>query len=94
MTDANERNGNATLEDVARATGGKLSATSDEAGAAVVSDVTHDSREARAGSLFVAIHGAKFDAHSFVGQVMEQGALGVISERARPADFAGTARAV
>ncbi|HLL13518.1 MAG TPA: UDP-N-acetylmuramoyl-L-alanyl-D-glutamate--2,6-diaminopimelate ligase [Pyrinomonadaceae bacterium] len=90
MTDANERNGNATLEDVSRATGGELSgAVGATAGAAIVSDVTHDSREARGGSLFVAIRGAKFDAHSFVGQVMEQGALGVISERARPADFAG-----
>jgi UDP-N-acetylmuramyl-tripeptide synthetase len=77
-----------TPADVARATGGKLSgANNDES--AVVSDVTHDSREARAGSLFVAIRGAKFDAHNFVGQVMEQGAVGVISERERPADFAG-----
>ncbi|HYG09533.1 MAG TPA: Mur ligase family protein, partial [Pyrinomonadaceae bacterium] len=88
MPDANERNGNATLGDVARAVGGKLSGAGD-AGAAVVSDVTHDSREARAGSLFVAIQGAKFDAHSFVNQVMAAGAAGVISERARPSDFAG-----
>ncbi|MDQ1558333.1 MAG: hypothetical protein QOD32_1393, partial [Pyrinomonadaceae bacterium] len=69
MADANERNGNATVEDVARATGGKLSGANETtgareaAGAGVVSDVTHDSREARAGSLFVAICGAKFDAH-------------------------------
>lgn len=88
MPDANGQNRDATLEDVARATGGKLSGA-DDAGATVVSDVTHDSREARAGSLFVAIRGAKFDAHNFVGQVMEQGAVGVVSERARPADFAG-----
>jgi UDP-N-acetylmuramyl-tripeptide synthetase len=77
-----------TLEDVARATGGALSGAS-AAGASVVSDVTHDSREARAGSIFVAIRGAKFDAHSFVEQVMAQGAAGVISERARPVGFAG-----
>jgi UDP-N-acetylmuramoyl-L-alanyl-D-glutamate--2,6-diaminopimelate ligase len=86
MPDAAGRKRNATLEDVARATGGKLSGA---AGASVVSDVTHDSREAREGSLFVAIQGAKFDAHSFVEQVSAQGALGVVSERARPADFAG-----
>ncbi|MCA1556195.1 MAG: UDP-N-acetylmuramoyl-L-alanyl-D-glutamate--2,6-diaminopimelate ligase [Acidobacteria bacterium] len=77
-----------TLADVARAIDGKLSGA-DGAGAIVVSDVTHDSREARAGSLFVAIRGAKFDAHSFVPQVLAQGAVGIISERARPNDFAG-----
>jgi UDP-N-acetylmuramoyl-L-alanyl-D-glutamate--2,6-diaminopimelate ligase len=87
MSDAEERSGSATLEDVARATGGKLSGANGDA--AVVSDVTHDSREARAGSLFVAIRGAKFDAHQFIGRVMEQGALGVMSESARPVDFAG-----
>jgi UDP-N-acetylmuramyl-tripeptide synthetase len=87
MPDDTERNEGATLEDVARATGGKLSGAGDPR--AVVSDVTHDSREARAGSLFVAIRGAKFDAHSFIKQVMDGGALGVISERARPSDFAG-----
>jgi UDP-N-acetylmuramyl-tripeptide synthetase len=37
----------------------------------------------------VAIQGAKFDAHNFVGQVMAGGAAGVISERARPVDFEG-----
>ncbi|HEY1403075.1 MAG TPA: UDP-N-acetylmuramoyl-L-alanyl-D-glutamate--2,6-diaminopimelate ligase, partial [Pyrinomonadaceae bacterium] len=67
---------------------GKLSGAGD-ARAIVVSDVPHDSREAREGSLFVAIHGAKLDAHSFVDQVMAGGALGVISERARPSGFAG-----
>jgi len=77
-----------TLKDVARAIDGKLSGA-DDANIIVVSDVTHDSREARAGSLFVAIRGAKFDAHSFVSQVLAQGALGIISESARPADFAG-----
>ncbi|MGI9105192.1 MAG: UDP-N-acetylmuramoyl-L-alanyl-D-glutamate--2,6-diaminopimelate ligase [Pyrinomonadaceae bacterium] len=62
----------------------------EEAGAEIaVSDVTHDSREARGGSLFVAIRGAKHDAHRFIPQVLQQGALGVISERERPADFGG-----
>jgi UDP-N-acetylmuramyl-tripeptide synthetase len=88
MPDDTGRKRNATLEDVARATGGKLSGA-DDPRVAVVSDVTHDSREARAGSLFVAIRGAKFDAHRFVDQVMAGGALGVISDSARPSDFAG-----
>jgi UDP-N-acetylmuramoyl-L-alanyl-D-glutamate--2,6-diaminopimelate ligase len=87
MPDAEGRRRSVTLADVARATGGRLSGARDET--TVVSDVTHDSRAARAGSLFVAIRGAKFDAHNFVGQVLEQGAVGVISERARPEGFAG-----
>jgi UDP-N-acetylmuramoyl-L-alanyl-D-glutamate--2,6-diaminopimelate ligase len=88
MPDAEGQKRSVTLEDVARATGGKLSGA-DNVASIVVSDVTHDSREAGGGSLFVAIRGAKFDAHNFVGQVLEQGAVGVVSERARPDDFAG-----
>jgi UDP-N-acetylmuramoyl-L-alanyl-D-glutamate--2,6-diaminopimelate ligase len=75
----------ATLGDVARATGGKL--TGDER--SVVEDVTHDSRQARQGSLFAAVRGAQLDAHRFVAGVMKQGAVGVISELARPEDFEG-----
>ena len=74
-----------TLADVARATGAELSGDASVA----VSDVTHDSRQARAGALFVAIKGERFDAHEFVPRVAEQGAAGVVSERGRPADFAG-----
>ncbi|HEY0405569.1 MAG TPA: Mur ligase family protein, partial [Pyrinomonadaceae bacterium] len=74
-----------TLGDVARATGGKL--TGDEQ--AIVTDVTHDSRQAREGSLFVAVRGELFDAHRFVGDVLKQGAAGVISESPRPAEAAG-----
>jgi UDP-N-acetylmuramyl-tripeptide synthetase len=74
-----------TVADVARATGGKL--TGD--GARIVVDVTHDSRQARDGSLFVAVRGALLDAHRFVADVMKRGAIGVISELPRPEDFAG-----
>ncbi len=74
-----------TTSEVARAVSGKLSG--DES--APVTDVTHDSRRARAGSLFVAVRGANVDAHRFVPQVMEQGAVGVLSEEKRPADFKG-----
>ncbi|HEY0079291.1 MAG TPA: UDP-N-acetylmuramoyl-L-alanyl-D-glutamate--2,6-diaminopimelate ligase [Pyrinomonadaceae bacterium] len=73
-----------TLGDVARAVGGKLSGD----GHVAVTDVTHDSRQARAGSLFVAVRGANVDAHRFVKQVSEQGAVGVISELERPEDVA------
>src|SRR5918998_128711 len=74
-----------TLADVARATGAELSGD----GTATIADVTHDSRQARAGWLFVAIRGERFDANRFVNEVMKQGAAGVVSELERPSDFAG-----
>ena len=74
-----------TAGDIAQVTGGKLHGDADEA----ISDVTHDSRQARAGSLFAAVRGELFDAHKFIPQVTEQGAAGVISESAPPADFKG-----
>ena len=80
-----ERRTDVSVSDVARVTGAALSGD----GNAVVSDVIHDSRQAKAGSLFVAVLGELFDAHKFVPQVMEQGAVGVISEHARPPDFIG-----
>ncbi len=58
-------------------------------GSTVVTDVTHDSRKAGPGSLFVAVRGELLDAHKFVPQVMEHRAVGVISEQQRPEDFDG-----
>jgi UDP-N-acetylmuramoyl-L-alanyl-D-glutamate--2,6-diaminopimelate ligase len=74
-----------TVNDIARVVGGRVSGD----GGSAVTDVTHDSRQAKPGTLFVAIRGELFDAHKFVPQVMEQGAVGVISEQACPADFSG-----
>ncbi|HUQ33617.1 MAG TPA: UDP-N-acetylmuramoyl-L-alanyl-D-glutamate--2,6-diaminopimelate ligase [Pyrinomonadaceae bacterium] len=74
-----------TVGEVARVLNGKL--TGDES--LEVLDVTHDSRQAASGSLFAAVRGGQLDAHRFVEQVMQQGAVGVISELERPADFAG-----
>jgi UDP-N-acetylmuramoyl-L-alanyl-D-glutamate--2,6-diaminopimelate ligase len=54
-----------------------------------VTDITHDSRQAKAGSLFAAVRGKLFDAHKFIPQVMQQGAVGVMSELEPPADFQG-----
>ena len=85
MTDSATNSRPVTLADVVRATGAELSGD----GAAIVSDVTHDSRQAREGFLFVAIRGERFDAHRFVPQAAAQGAVGVVSESERPADFAG-----
>ena len=72
-----------TLKRIAKATGGAL--TGDEN--IQVTDVTHNSRQAGPGALFVAVRGALVDAHKFIPQVMEQGAAGVISEQAPPENF-------
>ena len=65
-----------TLNQIAEITGGKLSGE----GTAEVIDVSHDSRRAGKGTLFVAVRGELFDAHKFIPQVTEQGAVGVLSE--------------
>ncbi len=85
MTEGKTAQRSVTLGALAHAVGGRL--TGDES--LTVSDVTHDSRQARAGSLFVAIKGAELDAHQFIAQVLAQGAVGIISVRERPSDFSG-----
>ena len=57
---------------------------------AEVTSVTHDSRQAREGTLFAAIRGLSMDGHRFVDDVMRRGAAGIISELDAPADFKGT----
>jgi UDP-N-acetylmuramyl-tripeptide synthetase len=74
-----------TTAEVAAVCDGHLSGDA----ATAVTDVTHDSRQAQAGSLFAAVRGELFDAHKFVPQVMQQGAAGVMSELERPSDFDG-----
>lgn len=54
-----------------------------------VSDVTHDSRQARSGSLFVAIKGLTMDGHRFIEDVIRRGVAGIISEFDRPTNFEG-----
>ena len=46
-----------------------------------VSSITTDSREVEEGALFVPIVGVHVDGHSFIGQVMDKGALATLSER-------------
>lgn len=58
-------------------------------GTALATDVTHDSRQARDGVLFVAIKGLTTDGHRFVDDVVRRGAPGIISEFDPPADFGG-----
>ncbi len=55
----------------------------------LISDVTHDSRQAGEGSLFVAIKGLTMDGHRFVPDVMRRGAVGIISESEMPPNFHG-----
>src|SRR3989440_845223 len=72
-----------TVAEVAKTVGGKLSGD----GQALVTDVTHDSRQAREGSVFAAVRGELFDAHKFVPQVIEQGVVGILSELEPPAEL-------
>jgi UDP-N-acetylmuramoyl-L-alanyl-D-glutamate--2,6-diaminopimelate ligase len=69
--------------EIARVVDGQLSGP----GETEVTDVTHDSRQAGPGSLFAAVKGELFDAHKFVPKVLDQGAVGVISELEPPRDF-------
>lgn len=52
-------------------------------------DVTHDSRQAHAGTLFVAIRGLTLDGHRFIDDVIRRGAAGIISEYDPPEGFNG-----
>lgn len=72
-----------TLNQIAEAVAAQLIGD----GNVTITDVTHDSRQAKEGSLFVAIRGELFDAHKFIRQVIQQGAVGVLSEFEPPADW-------
>lgn len=58
------------------------------AAAAIVSDVTIDSRTAVPGSLFVALPGSRTDGHAFAGAACAAGAVGVLAELDRAAGLA------
>ena len=66
-----------------------LSAELTGPGEATVTDVTHDSRQTREGTLFAAIKGATVDGHRFIDDVMRRGSVGVISEFDAPQGFTG-----
>ena len=59
-------------------------------GSGLVENVTHDSRQAGSGTLFVAIKGATVDGHRFIEDVMRRGAAGIISEFEPTDGFEGT----
>jgi len=68
---------------------GELEAIAFGSGDAIATDVTHDSRQARESTLFVAIKGATVDGHRFVDDVMRRGAAGIVSEFDPPEGFDG-----
>ena len=65
---------NLTLENIARVCGGTYYGPADKLQEEVMSVIT-DSRKAEEGCLFVPIVGERVDAHKFIPQVMEAGAL-------------------
>lgn len=67
----------------------KLGASFSGDGSAIVTDVTHDSRQAGPGTLFAAIKGATVDGHRFIPEVMRRGATGIISAFDSPDGFDG-----
>jgi UDP-N-acetylmuramoyl-tripeptide--D-alanyl-D-alanine ligase len=66
-----------SFEKIAQWSGGKLT-TGDPKD--TVTSVCTDSRTLKAGDLFVALRGEKFDAHTFVPEAAKRGAAGVIVE--------------
>ena len=78
---------NLTLENLTRVCGGVYFGPSDSL-KQEISSITTDSRKAEPGTLFVPIVGERVDAHKFIPQVMEAGALATLSERTlENADF-------
>lgn len=49
-----------------------------------ISGIAFDSRQVRAGDLFIAIVGTQDDGHNYIDQAIERGAAAVIGQRARP----------
>lgn len=78
---------NLTLDNITRVCDGVYHGSADALNREVTS-ITTDSRKIEEGCLFVAIVGERVDAHKFIPDVIEKGALAVLSERALPeADF-------
>jgi UDP-N-acetylmuramoyl-tripeptide--D-alanyl-D-alanine ligase len=71
-----------SASEVARAAGAGLTGP---AGGAAFSSVSTDSRAIRAGDLFVAVPGPRFDGHAFVGEAVARGAGGVVVSEASAA---------
>jgi len=74
-----------SLEAIATACGGELLSGSR---ATLARRVSTDSRQTRAGDVFFALAGGRFDGHDFLDEVARKGAVAVVIERSRkPAQF-------
>ncbi|MFV0527335.1 MAG: UDP-N-acetylmuramoyl-tripeptide--D-alanyl-D-alanine ligase [Lachnospiraceae bacterium] len=71
---------NLTLENIAKVCGGTYIGDSRLCGQEI-GGISTDSRKTGPGELFIPIVGARVDAHDYIAQVMEQGALATLSER-------------
>ncbi|MBC7808270.1 MAG: UDP-N-acetylmuramoyl-L-alanyl-D-glutamate--2,6-diaminopimelate ligase, partial [Akkermansiaceae bacterium] len=58
------------------------------AGETIVTSISFDSRKVTAGTLFIAVPGAKFDGHTFVRDVVAKGASAVVIEVGHEGEFA------
>ena len=67
---------NLTLSDIARACDGELVGEDCDLNAVVT-----DTRTISAGCLFVALKGERFDGHDYIEQAVQDGAVGVVSDR-------------
>jgi len=74
------------IEEVAKAVGAQLSGPRH----GIINDITHDSRQAKEGTIFVAIRGATVDAHRFIDDVVRRGASAILSEFGPPKNYSGT----
>ncbi len=72
---------NLTLRNIAEVCGGKLYGSGERQDTKEVEGVVLDSRLAEAGYLFIATKGERVDGHSFIPQVLQKGAAGVVCEK-------------
>src|SRR5882762_5632837 len=69
-----------SLEFIRSAVSGRLTGSE----ATIVTGISTDSRNARAGDCFIAVAGEKFDGHDFVADVINRGATALIVAENRP----------
>ncbi|MGI6558464.1 MAG: UDP-N-acetylmuramoyl-L-alanyl-D-glutamate--2,6-diaminopimelate ligase [Limnochordia bacterium] len=56
---------------------------------ASVAGIAYDSRQVRAGDVFVCITGERFDGHDFIRDALERGAVGIVGQRGLPEGVPG-----
>ncbi|HJX34182.1 MAG TPA: UDP-N-acetylmuramoyl-tripeptide--D-alanyl-D-alanine ligase [Desulfatiglandales bacterium] len=76
--------GEITAKEIIKPLNGEL--VSGKAGS-VLTGVSTDSRKIKAGNLFLALRGERYDGHDFAQQAIEQGASGVVIEKGRKKDI-------